>query len=182
MWSSDGVAPLGWLGQPGKTGVLAVWWLQLYQGHHPSLHPLLLLVWRHGTGVQLSCPHWWWSPLWFSLPPQPWECSEPDLWCDDWSLLLEQAKTLWSSSHLDVLLWSLFFFLTILMSPCGVMEAGKAYAAMPLDLSLWEMGGQFQFGGMLLNTCTIAALLVLYQYPVDLDAYPLLLECPRRSE
>ena len=68
------------------------------------------------------------------------------------------------------------------MSPCGVMEAGKAHVAVPLDLSLQELGGGFWFGGMLLNTCTLAAVWVSYQYPVDLDAYPLPLEHPRRSK
>ena len=68
------------------------------------------------------------------------------------------------------------------MSPYGVTEAGKACAAVPLDLSLQELGGGFWFGGMLLYTCTLAAVWVSYQYPVDLDAYPLPLEHPRRSE
>ena len=68
------------------------------------------------------------------------------------------------------------------MSPSGVTEAGKAHAAMPPDLSLRELGGGFWFGGMLLNTFALAAELVLYWYPVDLDAYPLPPECPRRSE
>ena len=48
------------------------------------------------------------------------------------------------------------------MSPCGVMEAGKACAAMLFNLFLQELGGGFWFGGMLLNTCTLAAVWVSY--------------------
>ena len=68
------------------------------------------------------------------------------------------------------------------MSPYGVMEAEKAHAAVLLDLSLLELGGGFWFGGVLLNTCILATVWVLYQHPVDLDAYPLPLEHPKRSE
>ena len=68
------------------------------------------------------------------------------------------------------------------MSPKGSMEAWNGHAAKPLALSLLVLGGGFWLGGVLLKTCTLDVVLVLYLWPVALDTYPLPLEHPIRSE